>query len=98
MILYLIIGGAAVGQTLFVLLYSSLPWWKSEVGRALYLKAVTMVVFVDAVAVRVFFPEIVTQQVALYLYGAVAVAIWYQLIALIKVRLRAKKNEVSEVS
>lgn len=98
MILYLIIGGAAVGQTLFCVLYTTLPWWRSNVGRALFLKAVTLAIFVDAVAVRVFFPDTITQQMALYLYGLVAAAIWYQLIALIRVRLKAKQDEVSTVS
>lgn len=98
MIQYLIVGGAAIGQTLFCLVYTLLPWWRSEVGRALYFKAITLGILTDTVALEVFFfgefPEIVT----LMLYGAVAVAIWIQLIVLIRVRLKAKQDEVSTIS
>lgn len=46
---------AAVGQTLFVLFYMCWPWWNDFLGRALFFKAVAMMLLIDfGLAARIY--------------------------------------------
>lgn len=98
MILGLIVAGVAIGQSLFVVVYLFQPWWQSQVGRAVFIDKLSMAIFVDALCFRVIFPDLVSRNVAIILYAVVMLAIWYQLITLVRVRLKARKNEVPTVS
>lgn len=78
------IGTAAVGQTLFVAFYVTLPWWRTFLGRALFTFATLFALLVDvAVCGRVWdWPGEDACIVALY--GLVALGVWGQLIAFIR--------------
>ena len=41
------IATAAVGQSLLVLLYATFPWYRTFLGRALFIKALTFVLLID---------------------------------------------------
>lgn len=74
---------AAVGQTAFVLMYMTLPWWRSTLGRALFLKAFMLMSLIDAgIASRVWDWR-GEDAVIVGLYGLVSVGIWFQLFAFI---------------
>lgn len=94
----IVIFGAALGQTLFIMVYAFTPWWRGHVGRAVFLANFTLCILIDTIAIRVFVNNHGTDVFALVAYSAVAVAIWYQLGVLIRTRLKAKKNEVSSIS
>lgn len=87
------ITGAALGQTLFVVLYLTFPWWKTFLGRALFLKAVTFCVLLDvAVAGRVWdWPG--EDATFVCLYGAVALGVWAQFAAFLRTKRCAGKSE-----
>ena len=65
----------AVGQTLFVLLYTTFPWWRTFLGRALFYEALAFALLVDtAVAVRVW--DLWNEDVIIVaLYGLVATGV-----------------------
>lgn len=78
------IATAAVGQTLFVLLYATFPWYRTFLGRALFIKALTFVLLIDvAVAGRVWDWKYEEAWIVV-LYGLTAFGIWAQLIAFIR--------------
>lgn len=73
----------ALGQTLFVLFYISLPWWRTFLGRILFVKAVSFALFVD-VAVGVHFLEWAGEDLLIVtLYSMVGLSVWAQLSAFI---------------
>lgn len=87
------IAGAALGQTLFVALYMTFPWWRAFLGRALFFKAVAFALLVDvAVAGRIWdWPN--EDATFVVLYGIVGVGIWCQLFAFAKVKWDAHIND-----
>lgn len=89
------IAGAALGQTLFVVLYFTFPWWANFLGRALFFKAFVFAVLVDvAVAGRIWdWPH--EEATFVILYGAVAAGIWFQFFAFLIVRLDGRHDSVS---
>lgn len=98
MLVIAVFGGAALGQTLFVLLYCTLSWWRSATGRALFLSSFTLALVLDTIIVQIVLERDFPGWLYVAFFGFVAMAAWYQLITLIVVRLRAKKNEVSTVN
>lgn len=86
---------AGLGQTLFVLLYLTFPWWRNFLGRALFGKAVAFALLVDvAVAGRIWdWPGENTYFVVLY--WVLTIGIWWQLIAFLRVRLAGNHDRVS---
>lgn len=98
MLVIAVFGGAALGQTLFVLLYTTLPWWRSATGRALFLSSTTLALVLDTIIVQIILERDFPGWLFITLFSFVTAAAWYQLITLTVVRLRAKKNEVSEIS
>lgn len=83
---------AAVGQTLFVSLYLTFPWWKRLFGRALFFKAVSLGALVDiAVAGRIWDwrGEDVTFVV---LYSVLALGIWAQFFAFLYVKVSGNSD------
>jgi len=75
----------AIGQTAFVLLYGFKPWWRDYVGRALFVKSLTLMILVDAAVLSLLVP--VPMWVAVGIYWLVALGIWWQLGALLRQRL-----------
>lgn len=86
---------AAVGQTLFVLLYATFPWWANFLGRALFFKAIAFALLVDvAVAGRVLDWRY-EDATFVILYGVLATGIWVQCLAFFRVRLEGRHDSVS---
>lgn len=81
----------AAGQTAFVLLYCTFPWWTRFLGKALFFKALALAVLVDlAVIYRVFqFPY--ADQIFTSLYWVLAFGVWAQTGAFLRVRLRHRQ-------
>jgi hypothetical protein len=72
---------SAIGQTLFVALYVSAPWWRDFVGRALFVKSIVLAVVFDIAVAAIWWvmPMVVWQ----VLYWLIAAAIWQQFAALV---------------
>lgn len=78
------IATAALGQSMFVLLYATFPWYRTFLGRALFINATTLVLLIDvAVAGRIWDWEHEEIWIVI-LYGLTAFGIWAQLIAFIR--------------
>jgi len=86
---------AAVGQTLFALLYVTFPWWKNFLGRALFFKAVVFMVLVDvAVAGRIWdWPH--EDAIFVGLYWVLGLGIWVQVAAFARVKWQRREDTVS---
>jgi len=86
---------AAVGQTLFTVLYFTFPWWSNFLGRALFFKAFAFMTLVDvAVAGRVWdWPY--EDAIFVSLYWLLGLGIWYQFLAFLRVRLDGRQDAVS---
>lgn len=84
---------AAIGQTCFVLLYAFFPWWANFVGRALFLKAITLAFLLDALVLgrKYDWPHEDTTFVGLY--GLMALGIWWQFIAFLRVRMGSAEKQ-----
>lgn len=90
---------AAVGQTAFVILYAFFPWWANFVGRALFVKGVSLAALLDlGLLARVqHWPYEDAVFTALYLL--MAIGVWSQFIAFLRVRLASgRKREEGVVS
>lgn len=92
------LASAAIGQTLFVLLYMTFPWWKNFLGRALFFKALALGLLTDvAICGRVWDWD-TEEQTFVTLYCVLAIGIWFQFFAFLRVRLRHRQAlAVSEV-
>lgn len=86
---------AAVGQTLFTVLYFTFPWYANFLGRALFFKATAFMLLVDvAVAGRVWdWPG--EDAIFVFLYWVLGIGIWYQFMAFLRVRLEDRQDAVS---
>lgn len=93
---FTIVGGAAVGQTLFMLFFVFAPWWRGHVGRSLFIVNLTLCVLIDTVAYRVFFANDFNAKITLVTYGLVSIAIWYQFFTLCIERVKAAKRRRSK--
>lgn len=78
---------AAIGQTLFVALYLTWPWWKEFLGRALFTKAVSLGALLDVAVIGRLTDWPKEDFTFVTLYGLVALGIWIQLIAFLRVRM-----------
>ena len=72
---------ATVGQTLFVLIYATRPWWRARVGRAYMLKSSTLGVVLWLSLIGAFY--LLPEQIDTFALWAIALAILYQLVALL---------------
>lgn len=86
---------AAVVQTAFVLFYSTFPWWQTFLGRALYLKAVTLMAIVDFACLSRWFDFGANDSIFVILYATLTVGIVVQFIAFVRVKIRGRASEVS---
>jgi hypothetical protein len=74
----------ALGQTLFVLFYMTLPWWRTFLGRALFVKATTFGLLVDTAVAGIVLDWRYEDACIVFLYGLVGVGVWGQLIAFVR--------------
>lgn len=89
------LGIVAVGQTLFVALYLTYPWWKSFLGRALFFKAVSLCILVDSYMLTRVFDFENYDVVFVWLYLLLGAGVWFQFAAFLRVRLQHRQNAVS---
>ena len=74
---------AASVQTVFVITYATRPWWKHYVGRALFLKSLSLAVALWISATNsVLDPYKHQLEVTVFALAFVAIAITYQTVAL----------------
>lgn len=74
---------AAIGQTLFVALWATLPWWRTVVGRALMVKSFALMVVLDWALVTYHLGPFAHQEsISVVLFGLVVVGIWSQVAAI----------------
>lgn len=86
---------AAVVQTSFVLFYSTFPWWQTFLGRALYGKAVVLMLIVDFACLSRWYDFGANDRIFVVLYAALSVGILWQFVAFIRVRLSGRTDRVS---
>lgn len=77
----LIIALAAVGQTLFVILYTTFPWYRTFLGRALFIKATTFMLLLNTAALGRIWDWPHEDAIIVALYGLTAFGIWAQFVA-----------------
>lgn len=86
---------AAVGQTAFVVLYVTFPWWRTFLGKALFFKASAFALLVDVAVVGRIWDWPHEEATFVALYGLLGVGIWAQFVAFLRVRLTDTQDEVS---
>lgn len=72
---------ASVGQTLFVLLYLTFPWYQTFLGKALFIKALTLSLLLNMSLAGTFWDWPHEDIWLVSLYGLTAFGIWAQLTA-----------------
>jgi hypothetical protein len=87
---------AAVGQTLFVLLYVTFPWYRTFLGRALFIKAVTFAVMIDVAVAGMIWDWEHEHATLIVMYGCTAFGIWAQLTAFSVQRFGNKDQDSTE--
>lgn len=89
---------AAVGQTLFVVVWAFLPWWQTTVGRALMVKSFALMLILDwSLATYHLGPFPHQQEIGVSLFGLVALGIWVQFGAIAReIWLGRRDREPSE--
>jgi hypothetical protein len=91
----LTLGSAAVGQTVFVLLYATFPWWRFFFGRALFYKAMILATILDLFLVARVWDVLRNDVFFVVLYGLLAIGIWWQTAAFMVVKARGRAGQVS---
>lgn len=81
----------ALGQTCFALLYVTFPWWRNFLGRALFAKALSLMVLLDFFIFANLFDFRDVDGVYTTLYFFVAATIWAQFIAFLRVKRDAPR-------
>lgn len=90
---------ATVGQTVFLVLWLSLPWWRAWVGRALMVKSFALWLLLTAAVVSYWVdkshgPYVGESIVILSTHIAVLIGVWSQVAALgIERHAASKANE-----
>lgn len=87
---------AALGQLGFVLLYLSFPWWASFLGRSLFFMAASFALLLVVASAGIVWNWKGEDDTIVSLYCLVAVGIWYQLLAFLRVRLHKGNNDLQE--
>lgn len=86
---------AAIGQTLFVLLYGTFPWWRNFLGRALFGKALAFMLLVDIAVAGRAFDWRYEDTTFVVLYWTLALGIWWQFFAFLRVKWEGRQDAVS---
>jgi hypothetical protein len=78
-----LVHAAAIGQTLFVFQWAFLPWYRTVIGRALMVKSLSLMLYLDWTLVVYHWGPLTDQQtIAVVLFGLITFGIWSQLVAL----------------
>lgn len=86
----LTLGGVATGQIAFCLLYATFPWYKSFLGRALFFKALVLALITGTYLLTRLLGWTNINETFIILYGLLAVGVWVQFFAFLKVRREGK--------
>lgn len=87
---------ATVGQCLFITLYLFFPWWKTYLGRALFVKASTLGALLVTITIGITVDWRYEEAMRAFLNVAVALAIWGQVIAFFRVRAQGRQDNLGE--
>lgn len=87
---------ASTGQTLFVLLYLTFPWHETFLGRALFIKALTLGLLLNASLIGLKWDWPHEDVWIVSLYGLTAVGIWGQFTAFLVQRFGSKDQTSTE--
>lgn len=87
------LGLAAVGQTLFTVLYALLPWWNHYLGRALFFKSLILSVLLNVAFLSRGLDWTYEDATFVVMYGLMALGIWVQTIAFFKVMRKEVNGE-----
>ena len=75
---------SAIGQSLFVIVWATRPWYRHWVGRALMVKTVALALYLDfAVLVNFVDPFPALQLLGVILFGHITVGIWSQVVVIV---------------
>lgn len=85
---------AAIGQTLFILLYVTFPWWRTFLGRALFYKALSFGVLLDVAVMGRMFDWKYEDATFVCLYFLLSTGIWVQFGAFIRVKATGRRIEM----
>lgn len=85
----------ALGQTLFVAVYVTFPWWKTFLGRALFYKAIMLAFLTDLFVVAKYFEFTGLDVLFVVVYALLGVGVWWQFIAFLRVRQTGRQNKVN---
>ena len=94
-ILLLIILVAAIPANGFPLLYGiGAPWWRSDIGRALFLKSSGLAAFVDLSLLFLWLGEYPGRnELRVVVYTFVTVGLWYQFSVLVRTQYRGRTRK-----
>lgn len=81
----------ALGQTLFVLLYLTFPWWRSFLGRALFYGTATFALLIDTAVLSKMVDWPHKDLTRLGIFTLLAFGIWWQFFAFLRTRV-ARSN------
>jgi hypothetical protein len=85
---------SAVGQTLFVVLWMTMPWWRHWVGRALMVKSIALGIYLDFALVHNYIdPYPALPLLGVILFGFITIGIWTQLATLAHEAKRPTGND-----
>lgn len=84
------LSAAALGQTLFVVLYLTFPWYRSFLGRALFFKAAVFCLLLDMIVAARLMHWTNADKVFVVLYGVLAAGVWAQFFAFLRIKTRGK--------
>lgn len=85
---------AAIGQTGFVVCWVTLPWWTHWVGRALMVKSLALMIYLDIAIVLTnvdYFYGL--NLLSVILFGFVVFGIWSQLVTLLHERFKRNRKD-----
>lgn len=87
---------ASVGQTLFVLLYMTFPWYNTFLGKALFIKALTLALLLNMALAGAIWDWGSEDVWIVSLYGIASFGIWAQLVAFSVQRFGNKDQDSTE--
>lgn len=88
---------AAIGQTIFVLLYATSPWWKTFLGHSLFFKSLSLGMLFNAAVASRLYDWGWEDETFVVIYFAVGAGIWLQLAAFLRVRLQHRERLIAGV-
>lgn len=85
----------ALGQTAFALLYALFPFYQTFLGRALFYKAVTFALLADMFILTRVWTIPHADLVFVILYSLLAVGVWWQSFAFLKIWKKARRDKAA---